>query len=104
MNSLIHIKYRHAKKVVFTFFLLLFLVGFFTYQDYGMSIDEEFQRSSGFFWLNYILNFTSLNDLNYIVSEKFNSISGFTLLSPENISFYGIIVYLFSLIVPFNFN
>ncbi|MFL2890230.1 MAG: glycosyltransferase family 39 protein [Pelagibacteraceae bacterium] len=91
MNSLIHIKYRHAKKVVFTFFLLLFLVGFFTYQDYGMSIDEEFQRSSGFFWLNYVLSFTSLNDLNYIVSEKFSSISGFTLLSPENISFYGVI-------------
>ena len=50
-----------SQKIIFLLFSTFFLVGLFTFKDYGISVDEEFQRSSGFYWLNYILNFTEFN-------------------------------------------
>ena len=47
-----------SKKVTFLLFSIFFLIGAITFKDYGMSIDEEWQRFSGFYWLNYILSFT----------------------------------------------
>ena len=40
---------------------------------FGISVDEEFQRYSGFFWLDYIVDFTSINygDLSKIYLPKF---------------------------------
>ena len=45
-----------SKKVTFLLFSIFFLIGAITFKDYGMSIDEEWQRFSGFYWLNYILS------------------------------------------------
>ena len=35
-----------SKKIIYLLFLVLFLIGIFTFKDYGISTDEEFHRSS----------------------------------------------------------
>ena len=80
-----------SEKATLLLFPILFFVGLFTYKDYGISIDEEFQRSSGFYWLNYILSFTSFDELKNLVGVKLNQIKGFSLPSPVNNPYYGIV-------------
>ena len=79
-------------KNYFYFFLFLtyFLIGIFIVKDYGISVDEEFHRYSGFYWLNYILEFTQFNSLKLEVSTKLNSIGGHTLPNPKDFPFYGV--------------
>ncbi len=77
-------------KLYIFFFLTYFLVGIFIVQDFGISVDEEFHRFSGFYWLSYILEFTHFNDLKMEVSTKLNNISGSTLPNPKNYPFYGV--------------
>jgi hypothetical protein len=77
--------------IAFVFLSLFFLAGLYTFKDYGVSIDEEFQRRSGFYWLNYIINFTNFFNLQNDVEQIYKTITGFSLLSPEQIPFYGII-------------
>ena len=72
-------------KITFLLFFILFLIGLFTFKDYGMSVDEEFQRSSGFYWLNYVLSFTSFENIKSIAAIKFEEIKGFSL--PKIITF-----------------
>ena len=91
MNSLDNIQKNHSNKIISAFFLIILIIGCFTFTDYGISIDEEFQRSSGYYWLSYVLDFTSFNNLATEVQNKYNDIKSFTLLSPEIISFYGVI-------------
>ena len=50
------------KLVFIILFSIFFLVGIFTFQDYGVGIEEHFQRKSGFYWLNFILNFTGFEN------------------------------------------
>ena len=80
-----------SQKIIFLLFSTFFLVGLFTFKDYGISVDEEFQRSSGFYWLNYILSFTSLDELKNLVGIKLNQIKGFTLPSPAYNPYYGVV-------------
>jgi len=88
---MIKINKKTSKKITFLLFFTLFLTGLFTFKDYGISIDEEFHRSSGFYWLNYILNFTSFGDFKNLVSIKINQIHGFTLPLPETYPYYGVV-------------
>ena len=48
------------------------MLGLFTFKDYGISVDEEWHRISGFYWLNYILSFTSFDELKNIVGIQLN--------------------------------
>ena len=80
-----------SKKVIFLLFSIFFLVGLFTFKDYGISVDEEYGRSAGFYWLNYILSFTSFDELKNLVGTKLNQIKGFTLPSPVNNPYFGVI-------------
>ena len=50
------------RNICYFLFLTYFLVGIFIVDDFGISVDEEFHRYSGFYWLNYILEFTDFND------------------------------------------
>ena len=59
-----------SKKVTLLLFTIFFLIGVITFKDYGITVDEEFQRSNGFYWLNYVLSFTPLYELNSIVVAK----------------------------------
>ena len=47
-----------SQKIIFLLFSTFFLVGLFTFKDYGISVDEEFQRRVGVYWLNYVLSLT----------------------------------------------
>ena len=80
-----------SKKVTFLLFSIFFLIGAITFKDYGMSIDEEWQRSSGFYWLNYILSFTPFENFKISVNETMSQIGGFTLPSIEGNKPYGVI-------------
>ena len=57
-----------SKNITYFLFSIFFLVGLFTFKDYGMWTDEEFQRFSGFYWLNYVLSFSSFDELKNIVA------------------------------------
>ena len=69
-----------SKNITYFLFSIFFLVGLFTFRDYGMWTDEEFQRFSGFYWLNYVLSFTSFDELKNIVAFKIDQIGYFSLI------------------------
>ena len=79
------------KKIAYIVFPIFFLVGIITYKDYGISVDEEFERRVGFYWLNYVLSFTPFNELISATSFKLEQISGFTLPTAKDNKFYGVI-------------
>ena len=79
------------KLAVVTIFTALFIAGISTFQDYGISVDEKFQRSNGFYWLNYLLNFTNLEDLKTQVFLKLSTMQDFTLSDVKKYNFYGIL-------------
>ena len=84
-----------SKKISFLLFLIFFFVGILTFKDYGISVDEEFNRLSGFYWLNYILSFTSFDELKNIVGIKLNEIIDFTLGPAREVAanhpYYGVV-------------
>ena len=77
--------------IVAIIFSAIFIAGIFTYQDYGISVDEKFQRSNGFYWLNYLISFTNLEDLKTLVNLKLSTIQDFTLADVQKFNFYGIL-------------
>ena len=85
------LKQNSSKVIILIIFSGLFLVGINTYQDYGISVDEKFQRSNGFFWLDYLLSYTNLNDLKNLVSQKLIDIEDFTLADVSKFKIYGIL-------------
>ena len=44
------------KLLISVFFLIYFTFGLFVYKDYGIGIEEHFQRQNGFYWLKNILS------------------------------------------------
>jgi len=80
-----------SKKITFLLFAIFFLIGTITFKDYGISVDEEFQRRVGIYWLNYVLSFTSFYELNNTVAIKLAQITGFTLPNVEGNEYYGVI-------------
>ncbi len=79
------------KNISYLLFFLLFLTGILTFRDYGISIDEEFQRSSGLYWLNYISSFTPFDQFTYEVAQKFQESKGFTISDAEFHKYYGVV-------------
>ena len=79
------------KWITYLLFLLIFFIGIFTYKDYGISVDEEFERRVGFYWLEYVLSFTPFDNLYNSALFKLNQIKGFTLPTAEKFRFYGVI-------------
>ena len=78
------------KYSILLFFIIYFFTGFSVVDDYGISIDEEFQRYSGFYWLSYVLKFLPFDQLRSEVLLKLNDIGGFTLPNPIDYPFYGV--------------
>ena len=79
--------------LIYLLFFLILCVGFSISRDFGIGIEEHFQRKSGFYWLNYILSFTNFNSLKFEVLERINDINLFTPNLPpiEKFSYYGVI-------------
>ena len=84
-------KYPLSNSLDFFTFIILLIIGFLTYKDYGIGIDDKFHRLNGFYWLNYLLSFTNFEDLKKIVEIKLLSFSDFTLPSIEYYNSYSII-------------
>ena len=84
-----------SQKIIFLLFSTFFLVGLLTFKDYGISVDEEWHRISGFYFLNYILSFTSFDELKNIVGIKLNEINDFTLGPAREVvadhPYYGVV-------------
>ena len=79
--------------ILFLFFSIYLIVGLITYKDYGVGIEEHFQRKNGFYWLNYLASFTNFTDFKLIVSEKLLLIDQLTQNLPlvETLPMYGIL-------------
>ena len=75
------------KNISIFFFIFYFFIDLFLVDDYGISVDEEFQRFSGFYWLNFILELTSFENFKIYVENKFEEINGLSLPNPKIISF-----------------
>ncbi len=86
-------KFYLKNKIIFLLLLIISLIGILTYQDYGIGIEEHFQRKSGFYWLNFLLNYTDFEILKETSQLKLNEIETFTprLFSIEKLGFYGIL-------------
>ena len=46
---------------VYIFFITYFILGISIYNDYGISFDENINRTNGFVSLSYVINFFNLN-------------------------------------------
>tara|TARA_B100000886_G_scaffold333739_1_gene288260 strand:- start:2137 stop:3768 length:1632 start_codon:yes stop_codon:yes gene_type:complete len=79
------------KNFYFFIFLIYFFIGISIVEDYGISIDEEFQRFSGFYWLCYVLEFLPFDSLRIEALNRLNDIKGFTLPNPNDFPFYGVV-------------
>ena len=83
------------KKTNYIYFLLIIIIciGIFTFKDYGIGIEEHFQRKSGFYWLNYLLNITDFEILKNNADFRFDEIKKFTpnLFPIELVNYYGVL-------------
>ncbi len=81
------------ENLIYFFLLITLIIGFYILKDYGIGIEEHFQRKSGFYWLNYLLNFTDFNSLKASTLLKLKEIEYFTpnLYPIEQVPYYGII-------------
>ena len=80
------------ENLIYLLILSLSILGILIVNDYGIGIEEHFQRKSGFYWLNYLLNFTEFDSLKSIVLKKKNEINLFTpnLFPITEVPYYGI--------------
>ena len=86
------------KKIKNNFLIIIFLtiyllIGLLSFKDYGVGIEEHFQRSSGMFWLDVLLRNSSLENLQNISSLKLFEIKNFSpqLPSLEIANYYGVL-------------
>ena len=79
------------KLLISVFFLIYFIFGLFVYKDYGIGIEEHFQRQNGFYWLKELFIFLNLENLTFLVLQKYESI---ILLDPSlpNTEFFNFYV------------
>ena len=86
---------RFFKKdsIIYYIFLIYFFTGILIYKDFGIGIEEHFQRSSGFYWLNYLLQFTDFEIFKNQVTQKIIEIKSLhpNLPPVEIAKHYGII-------------
>lgn len=78
------------KYFIIIFFIIYFFIGFSIVGDYGISVDEEFQRYSGFYWLCYVLEFLPFDQIKSQALLRLDEIGGGTLPEPTDFPFYGI--------------
>ena len=85
--------FTKKETIIYYILALYFLVGLTIYKDFGVGIEEHFQRSSGFYWLNYVLQFTDFEFLKDQVIEKITQIKDLypNLPSVEIAKNYGVV-------------
>ena len=89
VKNLITSKFKQIVTVIF--FVSFFAIGITIYKDFGLSIDEPFQRSVGYYWHIYLLEtFSSNTDLIAQLRDKFNKMYWSDYLNQNNLIQYGI--------------
>ena len=78
---------------VYLIFIIYLALGFYIYKDYGVGIEEHFQRQNGFYWLNYFLSFSDFDNIKLIANDKYKEILQLDPDLPdiEFFNFYGIL-------------
>lgn len=81
------------ENIVYLLIFFISILGNIIVDDFGIGIEEHFQRKSGFYWLNYILSFTEFDSFKSIVNEKISEINIFTpnLFPISKVPFYGVV-------------
>ena len=79
--------------LIIIFLTIYLLIGLLSFKDYGVGIEEHFQRSSGMFWLDVLLRNSSLENLQNILNLKLFEIKNFSpqLPSLEIANYYGVL-------------
>ena len=78
--------------ILFSVFSTYLFVGVFIFKDFGIGIEEHFQRKNGFYWLSYLLSFTNFTELTEISNLKYQEIIATNQLPDINFfNFYGIL-------------
>ena len=77
---------------LYTFFTIYLFIGILIYKDYGVGIEEHFQRQNGFYWLNYLFSNSNFDDFKSLVNIKYKEIllKNPDLPNPDFFNFYGI--------------
>ena len=97
---------RNEKYIFILIFTIYFFFGLYIYKDFGIGIEEHFQRQNGFFWLDYLLASTNFIEFKNAASLKYNNI---LLIDPSLpkitfFNFYGIIFDLPTAFIEILFN
>ena len=85
---------------------IYFLIGILIYKDYGIGIEEHFQRQNGFYWLKEISSLLGLENLHELAYKKYSNI----LLNNPDLpkipffNFYGILFDLPTALIEIVFN
>ena len=80
------------KIFLYFFFLIYFVIGLMIYKDYGVGLEEHFQRQNGFYWLNHFFSLTNFEDFKSLVNMRYQEIISAdpNLPDPNFFNFYGI--------------
>jgi len=86
--------------ILILFFFIYIFFGLFIYKDFGIGIEEHFQRQNGFYWLDHFLSFLDHSVLKETVNLKYKEI---LLTNPNlpNIVFYNYYGIIFDVPVAF---
>lgn len=78
---------------ILVFFIIYLICGCLIFKDFGVGIEEHFQRKNGFFWLNKLLSFTGFEELKSTVNFKYNEILRTNPNLPDInfFNFYGVV-------------
>lgn len=92
--------YIKENKLILLFFITLFLIGLFTFKDYGVSIDEPYQRNhTGFNYYEYLKLFSSEKGA-ILVSDYYEMISFFNYsIKDYPYKYYGVGIQLPTIII-----
>ena len=79
--------------IIYFFFFIYLIIGLLIFRDYGVGIEEHFQRQNGFYWLNYLFSNSGLFDFKELINLKYNLIlkNNPSLPNPDFFNFYGIV-------------
>ena len=82
---------KNSKLFFYFFFTLYLIIGLSIYQDFGVGIEEHFQRRNGFYWLKYVFSFSGFENFNLLINTKYKEIlsSSPDLPDPVFFNFYG---------------
>lgn len=86
--------YKHINVCLNFIFIIFFLIGIIILKNFGIGIEENFQRASGFFWLKNISQLAGFGYLSEMAGLKLKEIYSYNLNLPlvEKNLIYGVVL------------